>query len=193
MYKDPEYQKKYYAAHKEYYQRYNLEHKQIDAEKNKYHNKRFYQSHIDYQKKYSLVHKNKQLEYYKEYRQLRKEYNKLSIEDRESWKEYHNKYHKKCSEEEKESYKNVWKEYCLKNKIETKEQSMVDKILVFNHYGKKCAKCGRADFDYLTINTEKEMDIYTYELYAWIIKNNFPEHIKLLCHDCDYKQKLTRK
>ena len=76
--------------------------------------------------------------------------------------------------------------------------------LIFDHYGGKCKNCGEEDNDVLCIDhingggtkhveqLKKNGTLF----YPWIIKNNFPPDLQLLCHNCNikkYKQILKQK
>jgi len=66
--------------------------------------------------------------------------------------------------------------------------------LVINHYGGKCACCGETQFEFLTIDHKnndgakhkralKSKD--TSALCKWIIDNNFPDYLQVLCYNCN--------
>ena len=87
----------------------------------------------------------------------------------------------------------------IKNKIERQEESKK----VFDHYGNKCICCGTKDLDVLSIDHIND-DGYKHRkqvgsgatFYRWIIKNNFPPDLQILCWNCNikkYKQTLQQK
>lgn len=74
-----------------------------------------------------------------------------------------------------------------------------NKDIVFNHYGKYCACCGETNEMFLTFdhvnndgNTHRRRDSKGKEnshaggfMLKWIIKNNFPNSIQILCWNCN--------
>lgn len=68
------------------------------------------------------------------------------------------------------------------------------KINVFENYGNKCACCGENNIKFLTIDHinndgakhRKNENINTgNSTYRWIIKNNYPKNLQLLCWNCN--------
>lgn len=67
---------------------------------------------------------------------------------------------------------------------------------VINFYGGKCACCGESRFEFLAldhINGDggklRKNGIHPKTgkgLYAWIIRNNYPDIFQLLCHNCNF-------
>lgn len=77
-----------------------------------------------------------------------------------------------------------------------------DKITVFEHYGNKCACCGEAGFEFLTIDhserngstdprchypsAKKNVRVTGARWYAVIIQLGFPSDLRLLCWNCNH-------
>lgn len=70
------------------------------------------------------------------------------------------------------------------------------KELVINHYGGKCACCGISQIQFLTIDhinndgaIQRKMNgvqrTSGNRFYMWIIKNNFPKDLQVLCWNCN--------
>ena len=68
------------------------------------------------------------------------------------------------------------------------------KVKIFSHYGSKCKCCGQSEIDVLTINHinnngaehRKEIKLSCVDkFYYWIIKNNFPDDLQVLCWNCN--------
>lgn len=64
------------------------------------------------------------------------------------------------------------------------------KSLVFTHYGNKCKCCGEQEPIFLTIDHinndgNKHRKVIGRKLYAWIVKNNFPDTFQILCFNCN--------
>lgn len=81
-------------------------------------------------------------------------------------------------------YRNKWQ----------RENRRSSRLLVIEHYGGKCACCGESNEIFLAFDhvngggTQhiKELKGQNLTLVKWIIKNNFPEGIQILCHNCNY-------
>jgi len=67
------------------------------------------------------------------------------------------------------------------------------KDIVFVHYGKFCACCKCTESVFLTLDHvnndgakhRKEIGTGNQALYRWVIKNNFPDSIQVLCFNCN--------
>ena len=92
---------------------------------------------------------------------------------------------KKYYNNHKEEMDTYYKNYRLKNRK-----------LVLNHYGNKCICCGEKRKEFLAIDhinnngnilrkIKKIRDIC-----RWIIKNNFPKDLQILCHNCNISKGL---
>ena len=68
------------------------------------------------------------------------------------------------------------------------------RVKVWEHYGDKCQCCGeteRAFFALDHINNDggkqrKGNGLTGYHFYAWVVKNNFPDDLQILCHNCNH-------
>lgn len=71
------------------------------------------------------------------------------------------------------------------------------KLTCFMHYSNgtnKCACCGESIYEFLTIDhinndgAEHRKHTNNYEgvsLYRWLVRNDFPEHFRVLCYNCN--------
>lgn len=74
-----------------------------------------------------------------------------------------------------------------------KERAIAKKKLVLDKYGNRCACCGEKEVKFLTLDHKnnngsehrKEIGLTTAHLIGWIIRNNFPESIQILCYNCN--------
>lgn len=62
--------------------------------------------------------------------------------------------------------------------------------IVIDHYGKKCVCCKEKEDVFLTIDhTNNDGKIFRKNekrlIYLWIIKNNFPKDLQILCWNCN--------
>ncbi len=66
------------------------------------------------------------------------------------------------------------------------------RALVITHYGGKCACCGEARMEFLCIDhinggglAHRRVAGMGTHMYKWIIKNGFPDDLRVLCHNCN--------
>lgn len=68
------------------------------------------------------------------------------------------------------------------------------KVIVFSHYCQnqiECECCGEKSVEFLSIDhidgggTKHRKQIGRGNLYNWLVKNNFPEGYRVLCHNCN--------
>jgi hypothetical protein len=88
-----------------------------------------------------------------------------------------------------------WKEYTREWHKEKRKEL---KKNIFQHYGGKCVCCGEERIDFLTIDhingggrkhraeiSKSNSGRSGPEFYRWIIKNNFPSDLRVLCYNCN--------
>lgn len=89
--------------------------------------------------------------------------------------------------------------YCLKCRkmdraVRKKIYSEV-RDLVFGHYGGKCNCCGEAEWKFLQLDHVKNDGAQHRKeiglgggavFYIWVVNNNFPEDLQLLCANCNH-------
>lgn len=69
------------------------------------------------------------------------------------------------------------------------------KLTVLNHYGHKCFCCGETRYEFLTLDhvggwgkehkSEAGTKIQAKTLCLWIIRNNFPDTVRVACYNCN--------
>jgi hypothetical protein len=93
-------------------------------------------------------------------------------------------WHHKRRKEKQEYDKSYRKEKCSSIKRE-----------VFDFYGGKCECCGESILDFLAIDhingdgsiKRKRGEHFTGDkMYRWLKKNNYPEGLRVLCHNCNW-------
>lgn len=63
--------------------------------------------------------------------------------------------------------------------------------IVLQAYGNKCTCCGEDTFEFLAIDHingkgDEQRKIYrSGNFFTWIIKNNYPKDLQILCHNCN--------
>ncbi len=78
------------------------------------------------------------------------------------------------------------------SKARTKKSNRKLRLTVLEHYGNKCACCETDDYEFLCIDHinggghQRRKKIGHGATYMrWIVKNNFPEEYRVLCHNCN--------
>ena len=74
--------------------------------------------------------------------------------------------------------------------IKTRKESLKQEI--YNHYGQQCSCCKEKRIEFLCIDHingggnkhRKEIGCHI-NLYRWIVKNNFPDILRILCFNCN--------
>lgn len=107
-------------------------------------------------------------------------------------KRYYEKY--KNDPEYKAGRKAYAHEWHLRNAIK-RHQEMSDnakrqRLLCIEHYGGKCDCCGEKRYEFLAIDHinggggkhRKQIGNHTV---AWLVRNNFPDGFRILCHNCN--------
>ena len=79
----------------------------------------------------------------------------------------------------------------LKGNQSTKHEK-ARRLRCIEHYGGKCACCGESRYEFLAIDhingdgNEHRKKIGNGScIVGWLIKNNFPEGFRILCHNCN--------
>ena len=135
--------------------------------------------------------KEEQLKYLREHN---KEYYSKP-ENKRKMTEYSKKYYIKIKNTKK------YKESKRKSLNRKKELRKQNKLIVLDHYGHKCFCCGENHFELLTIDhingggNKHRKELHSgkndsYNLYKWLIKNNFPKEFRILCFNCNISRGL---
>lgn len=79
----------------------------------------------------------------------------------------------------------------IKNK-RSKQYAITLRLDVMNHYGNKCKCCGESHIDFLSIDhinndgyKNRNKQGTGVKFYRWIIKNNYPNDLQILCYNCN--------
>lgn len=67
------------------------------------------------------------------------------------------------------------------------------KSKVYNYYGHLCSCCGESEEMFLTIDhidndggkQRKEKNLLGAKFYRWIIKNDYPKNLRIMCYNCN--------
>ena len=71
------------------------------------------------------------------------------------------------------------------------------KIKVIEYYGGRCNCCGEKDIRFLSIDhinndgAKHRKSINGNNLYVWIINNNYPEELQVLCWNCNCGKRIN--
>lgn len=106
---------------------------------------------------------------------------------------YHTKLkHDPKYKKERSIYAHDWHEKNkIRNNIRNRANHKKLRVLCIEYYGGKCACCGEARYEFMAIDHidggggKHRKTIHTKSFYRWIIKNNFPEGFRILCHNCN--------
>ena len=86
----------------------------------------------------------------------------------------------------------VSKRYCQNcvNKKTARYRKLKQEVL--DHYGNKCVCCNEAIFEFLSIDhinnngaAHRKVSGKGQNFYKWIIENNFPNDLQILCFNCN--------
>lgn len=94
-------------------------------------------------------------------------------------------------------YKKYEKEYYQKTKhrrsLYHKELTIKLRKKIIKHYGNKCECCGESKYEFLSIDhisgsgrrNRKMCGNNGTGYYYWIIRNDYPDNLRILCHNCN--------
>ena len=96
----------------------------------------------------------------------------------------------------KEDYKAAKALYAKKNQQKANERARASakerRKIILEHYGHKCTCCGETNSMLLALDhinndgKEHRKRVGVSEAFTrWVIKNNFPDNLQLLCHNCN--------
>jgi hypothetical protein len=101
-------------------------------------------------------------------------------------------------EERQRHHEEYCREYYQRNKEKMisrgKERRIRIRKQVLEHYGGVCACCKEGRYEFLAIdhvngggNAMRKAKIHEkgFPFYIWIIKNNYPDGFRVLCHNCN--------
>lgn len=108
---------------------------------------------------------------------------------------------KKYRGREKE-YKKEWQQKHMQQHITNSMwYRLKRKVIVLSIYSKHkmcCELCGEDDIDVLTIDHingggHKHRQQIKQDFYWWLVKNNFPSGYRILCFNCNWRERLRRR
>jgi len=116
-------------------------------------------------------------------------------------------YRKKYKASHKEELKMAAKDYYQRTKEHQnaygKQRRKKIREQVLGHYGNKCAYCGETEYRFLAIDHINNDGAAQRKVlgqakcsgfYEWIIDNNYPKDLQVLCHNCNFaKDKYNYK
>jgi hypothetical protein len=90
------------------------------------------------------------------------------------------------SEYDKQRYAQIHEHRLNQCKVYQQQKRKV----VLDHYGHRCACCGEKRFEFLAVDHingggGKHRKQIHRSIESWLIKNNFPDGFRLLCHNCN--------
>lgn len=105
--------------------------------------------------------------------------------------EYFKKKRSKLTKEKKNAYQKKYRFGPKRNEILERQRRYYRelRIKVLTHYGGKCNCCGETIEQFLTIdhinNGRGNPPIRPTHLDRWIVKNNYPINLQILCYNCN--------
>ena len=63
------------------------------------------------------------------------------------------------------------------------------RYLILRHYGNSCDCCEEDSKEFLTISYGRSSKLGSSDLYRTIIKNDFPDHCRILCMNCNWSRR----
>lgn len=118
---------------------------------------------------------------------------KYREEHRERIREYDKLYYSRKKADKLDYYARHREE----RKAYRRNKSRRHREIALNHYGNKCACCGESSYEFLAID-HINGDGKSHrkhisggkrqsgnEICSWLIKNNFPDGFRILCHNCN--------
>lgn len=139
--------------------------------------KQWRESNPDKEQKYREAQIGARKEYHRQYFQENKE--RL----REQKQEYYHKH--------KEYFKDKSREHYERNKERLLQRQREMRLNIVKHYGAVCVCCGETTLEFLAIDhknndgNEQRKTMASNQVYRWIIENNYPNSIQILCHNCN--------
>lgn len=82
-----------------------------------------------------------------------------------------------------------------------KDRHNINRLLVLQHYSNgdpKCACCGESEWKFLAIDHvngggKKHRSVTSSCLADWIVRNNYPDGFRVLCHNCNFARGIYGK
>jgi hypothetical protein len=122
------------------------------------------------------------------------------LKNKDSISQYMRGYHERRYEIVKDKYsdrESYFKDiYSKRDKMKIKDLKRHLRKTVITGYGDKCICCGESSHQFLAldhVNSDgahmRKTKIHPAsgnQFYQWIIKNNFPSFLQLLCHNCNF-------
>ena len=138
-------------------------------------------------------------EYYEKNKEKSREYQrKYRKEHPEKQKEYKRRYLEKHGKEDRERRNKRARELkrirpaTEQSKQKDRELYRAKRRMVLDHYGKVCHCCQEDKYEFLAIdhingggNKHKKEIGRGERILAWLIRNNYPEGFRVLCHNCN--------
>lgn len=84
-----------------------------------------------------------------------------------------------------------------KERLSLKEREMRREVI--DHYGGACVCCGEREFGFLALDhingggAKHRREIGNKRMYQWAKKNNYPDILQVLCHNCNQAKHIYGK
>ncbi len=85
----------------------------------------------------------------------------------------------------------------MRESLISRETKRMIAIQIYSDGNMKCKLCGHDDVDFLTIDHingggKQHRIKLNANFYDWLIKNNFPDGFRILCHNCNHMVSLKK-
>lgn len=150
-------------------------------------------------------HTNDKLDYWMRQYNLPLELNRLSLTYRdkkgrkfcyicEQW--LNENCFNKCKKES-DGLKQGCKKCTKKHGLERREKNRIIALQIYSDGYMNCSLCGKDDIDCLSFdhiegggNKHIKKDKIKGQLYRWLKRNNYPDGFRVLCHNCNHKERM---
>ena len=103
-------------------------------------------------------------------------------------------------DKQREANRKSYHKHKDKRNKKVKERQGEIRRIVINNYGGKCKCCGETIIEFLAIDhingggyKHRQIIGNSIRYYYWIIRNNFPDNYRILCHNCNQATSWGRK
>jgi hypothetical protein len=116
---------------------------------------------------------------------------KWQLEHREYLNKWHREWRKKNHERLRQIEKRRYEKHKIKRCMQQRKRHAERRLKILEHYGRRCICCGETQIEFLSIDHvngggyKERKDRGIFGLYQYIIKNNYPDRFRILCHNCN--------
>lgn len=101
-------------------------------------------------------------------------------------------YERRCKVCRKADDRAYWREHRSRRIEAQRNRRKTARERVLAHYGARCVCCGEETIEFLSVDhingdgaDHRRSDSTVKDICLWLIKNDFPEGFRILCHNCN--------